>query len=58
VGDEDKFAQRGGIGHFFVEQGSIRFAINLEAAQRAGLRLSHKFLSLAKIVKDERDAVR
>ena len=43
---------------FFVEDGTLRFAINLDAAQRAGLRLSSKLLSLAKIVKDDRDAIR
>ena len=58
VSDTDKFAQHGGVAHFFVERGSLGFAINLEAAQRAGVRLSHKLLSLAKIVKEDRDAGR
>lgn len=55
VSDLNKFAEHGGVAHFFVEQGTIRFAVNLEAAQRAGVRLSHKLLRLAKIVKDDRD---
>lgn len=58
VSDMNKFAQHGGVAHFFVEQGTLGFAINLEAAQRAGVRLSHKLLSLAKIVKEDRDAGR
>lgn len=58
VSDMDKFAQHGGVAHFFVEQGTLGFAINLEAAQRARVRLSHKLLSLAKIVKEDRDAGR
>jgi hypothetical protein len=35
----------------FVEDGRMRFAINSDAAQRVGLRLSSKLLTLAKIVK-------
>jgi len=58
VSDMDKFAQRGGVAHFFVDKGTLVFAINLEAAQRANVRLSHKLLSLAKIVKEDRDAGR
>jgi hypothetical protein len=58
VSDLNKFAQLGGVAHFFVEQGAFRFAINLEAAQRAGIRLSHKLLSLATIVKEDANAGR
>jgi hypothetical protein len=58
VGDADKFAETGGVAGFFVEDGSLRFAINLEAAQRSGVHLSAKLLRLAKIVKDERNGVR
>jgi YfiR/HmsC-like len=53
VSDGEQFAQNGGIAGLFVEQGRMRFAINLEAAQRARLRISSRLLSLAKIVKDE-----
>jgi len=54
VSDLDKFAQLGGVADFFVENGTMRFTINLEAAQRAGVRLSSKLLSLARFVKDDR----
>jgi len=57
VSDLDRFAPLGGIADFFVEKGTMRFSINLEAAQRNGIRLSSKLLSLARIVKDERRAV-
>lgn len=57
VGDLDEFAQIGGVAHLFVENGTMRFAINLEAAQRSGLHLSSKLLSLARIVKDDRNAI-
>jgi hypothetical protein len=53
VGDREQFAQGGGIAGLFVEQGRMRFAINVEAAQRCRLRISSRLLSLAKIVKDD-----
>jgi hypothetical protein len=52
VSDREHFAQSGGIAGLFVEQGRMRFAINVEAAQRCRLRISSRLLSLAKIVKD------
>jgi hypothetical protein len=55
VSDQETFAQLGGVAHFFVENGKMRFAINPDAAQRAHLTLSSKLLSLAKLVKDERN---
>jgi hypothetical protein len=57
VSDLDRFAQNGGIAGLFVEAGKMRFAINVEAAQRAGLRISSRLLGLATIVKDERAAI-
>ena len=57
VSDLEGFAQFGGVAGFYVEGGTLRFAINLAAAQRAGLRLSSKLLSLARIVKDDRSAI-
>jgi hypothetical protein len=56
VSDAKRFAERGGIAGFFVEQGKMRFAVNTAAADRARLRISSKLLSLSKIVKDERHA--
>jgi hypothetical protein len=54
VGDRDQFPQWGGIAGFFVDGGKMRFAINVEAAQRAHVRISSRLLSLAKLVKDDR----
>jgi hypothetical protein len=54
VGDGDEFARGGGMIGLFIEDGRMRFAINADAAQRAGLRLSSRLLSLAKIVKEGR----
>jgi hypothetical protein len=52
VSDGEVFATNGGIAGLFVEQGKMRFAINVEAAQHARVRISSRLLSLAKIVKD------
>jgi hypothetical protein len=52
VSDYPDFAARGGTAQFYVEDGRIRFAVNLESAQRSRLRLSSRLLSLARIVKD------
>jgi hypothetical protein len=54
VGEGDAFARGTGMIGLFVEDGRMRFAINADAAQRAGLRLSSKLLNLAKIVKEAR----
>jgi hypothetical protein len=54
VGDGDRFARVGGMIGLFVEEGRMRFAINADAVQRAGLRLSSRLLNLAKIVKEGR----
>ena len=47
VSDVDDFARRGGIAQMFVEDGKMRFELNLEAAKRSGLALSSKLLVLA-----------
>jgi hypothetical protein len=51
--DADGFAVLGGIAQLTLENGRMRFAINVSAAQHARLQLSSKLLSLARIVKDE-----
>ena len=56
--DLDRFAQLGGVANFFVENGKMRFAVNLESAQRARLQLSSRLLGLAKIVKDDQHVQR
>jgi hypothetical protein len=52
VSDSEGFAQSTGIAEFFTESGRLRFAINTDAANRAGLRLSSRLLELARIVRD------
>jgi hypothetical protein len=53
VSDCERFAKLGGVANFFVQDGRLRFAINVDAARRAGLRISSRMLALALIVKDE-----
>jgi len=55
VGDYEEFAVSGGIIHFFIEDNSIRFEINLAAAERARLKISSQVLNL-KLVKIVRDS--
>ncbi len=52
IGDSTGFIAGGGVARLFVEHGRMRFAINLEAAQRVRLRLSSHLLRLATIVKE------
>jgi YfiR/HmsC-like len=50
VGDSPGFARAGGVINFFLEDDRVRFEINLAAAARAGLRISSKLLTLARVV--------
>jgi hypothetical protein len=50
VGETPRFIEQGGIVNFFLENGRVRFEINRNAADRAGLRFSSRLLQLAKIV--------
>lgn len=52
VGESSGFAEDGGAIQFQIEDKRVRFSINPEAAERAGLRVSSKLLSLATIVHD------
>lgn len=52
VGETDAFAERGGGIQFFLEASQLRFAINVDAVQRARLTVSSKLLSLARVVHD------
>jgi YfiR/HmsC-like len=50
VGEADGFAASGGTIQFMVEENHVRFLINVDAADRSGLKFSSKLLALAKIV--------
>jgi len=51
VSDGKGFSQAGGIIELYLEDGRMRFAINVDAAERAGLRLSSRLLGLARITR-------
>lgn len=53
VSDAPGFAKAGGMIELYVEDGRMRFAINVDAVTRAGLRVSSRLLELAKIVRDQ-----
>ena len=53
VGESEDFAERGGIINFIKDENRIRFEINLDAAARAGIRISSRLLQLARVIRDE-----
>lgn len=50
VSDIDDFAESGGLIGLFRSDNQMRFAINLKATQKSGLRMSSGLLKLGKIV--------
>jgi hypothetical protein len=50
VGESEDFVQGGGMIGFFLEDNKVRFDINLDAAERAKLKISARLLALAKTV--------
>jgi YfiR/HmsC-like len=52
VGDMHGFAQAGGVINFEIVDSRVRFEVNIDAAERARLKLSSKLLSLAKVVRE------
>ena len=49
MGETNGFEALGGIIDFIVEGNKIHIEVNLLAAERAGLKISSKLLSIAKI---------
>jgi hypothetical protein len=52
ISDLDDFTPLGGIAHVFVENGRMRFELNLDRAKLSRLQLSSKLLTLASRVHD------
>ena len=50
VGETDDFLRAGGMIRLFLEENKVRFEINREAAEAAGLKISSRLLLLAKNV--------
>ena len=58
VGDWNEFARFGGVINFVLENDRVHFEINVDAAERAGVKLSSKLLGVASIVRDKPGATR
>ena len=52
VSDDENFARRGGTIQLFIEDGTMKFSVNPQAAERARLHVSSLLLELAVIVKE------
>ena len=50
VSSTERFAARGGIIELFIDGGTMKFAVNPQAAERARLRIDARLLTLARIV--------
>lgn len=53
VGEASGFAKRGGVLNFVVIDESVKFEVNIAAAQKAGLRVSSRLSKLAILVRGE-----
>src|ERR1700722_9242607 len=51
IGETDAFCPSGGAIQFFIENDHMRFEINRDATDAAGLKVSAKLMSLARIYK-------
>ena len=52
VGETQGFAQWGGIINLTVAEGKLRLEINQTSAEKAGLKISAKLLSLARVIRN------
>jgi len=50
VGDTKGFVQQGGMINFVLDKNRVQFEVNRKAAEQAGLQISSKLLSVAKLV--------
>ena len=48
IGETPPFLREGGLVRFFVEGNRLRFQVNVEGAQHAGLKISSQLLGIAK----------
>jgi len=50
VGETPGFAERGGVIRLVLEDNKVRFEVNVDAAHQAGLTISSRLLTLARII--------
>jgi hypothetical protein len=53
IGEMDRFGRQGGIINFFLEEKKVRFEINIDAADKARLKISSQLLTLSRIIRDD-----
>jgi hypothetical protein len=54
VGEAEGFAISGGVINFYTQNNKLRFEINPDAAERAGLRISSQLLRLSRVTQAKR----
>ena len=54
ISDVQSFAASGGMINFSTAEKKVSFVINIDAAERAGLKCSSQLLRLARIMKETR----
>jgi len=52
VSEMERFAAIGGMINFTLQENKVRFEINVDVTERAGLKVSSKLLKLATIIRD------
>ncbi len=55
VGEDNAFAQNGGIINFVLKNGNVRLEVDLGAARQAGLTIHSRLLAVADVVKGKAD---
>jgi hypothetical protein len=55
IAELEGFPQLGGIINFVLKENKIGFEINIDAAERAHLKISSKLLKLAKIIREDKN---
>jgi len=53
VSELEGFAELGGTIEFFIEENTVRFAINVDGASRAGVKMDPELLRLSTVVEDD-----
>ncbi len=56
VSELDGFAEQGGAIEFVIEENTVQFAINVDAADRAGVKMHPELLRLSTVVTDDEAA--
>jgi uncharacterized protein DUF4154 len=54
VSDVERFAQNGGVLRLALDENMVRFEINVDAAERAHLKVSSKILKLGRVIRDRK----